>query len=163
MVIAVTKQSAFRRILEDVFVEQLRQQGAEAVPSYLTIAEDGEVPKERLAQAVHEAGVDAVLISRLVRVNTETRIYPGTYAGPPYMGFYGFYSSSWLGFYDPPQIYTYDVVTFETSLFEAKTNQLLWSGTTETFSPRDVNKEAKEFATVIVETLAKQRLVGKNV
>jgi hypothetical protein len=162
LVIGVTKQSGIRRTFEDIFAQQLRAHRVEAVQSYTLIPEDGEVPRERLAQAVEQSGADGVLVSRLVRVDRQTQIYPGTYAGPPFMGFYGFYSSAWIGFYDPPQVYTYDVVTSETSLFEAKSNRLIWSGTTETFSPRDVRKDAQELASVIIEGLAQQGLIPKS-
>ena len=103
-----------------------------------------------------------MLVTRLVKVNRETQIYPGTYAGAPYMGFYGFYSSAWVGFYDPPQVYTYDVVTSETSLIDAKVDRVVWSGTTETFSPREVRKDTQEFASVIIKALADQGLIPKD-
>ena len=160
LVIGVTKQTGIRRTFEDIFAEQLRQR-VEAVQSYTLIPEDGEVPRERLAQAVEQSGADGVLVTRLLKVDRQTQIYPGTYAGP-YMGFYGFYSSAWIGFYEPPQIYTYDVVTSETSLFEAKSNRLVWSGTSETFSPRDVRKDTQEFASVIIKALAEQGLIQKD-
>ena len=131
----------------------------QAVPSYTLIPEDGEVPKERLAQAVKESGVDGVLITRLVKVERETKVYPGSY-GPPYWGMYGFYSSAWMGFYDPPQIVTYEVVTSEANLFHAQSEKLIWSGTTETFSPRDMDKYIKEFAAEIVKALAERKLIS---
>jgi hypothetical protein len=115
MVISVTKRASIRRTLEDEFVLELEAKGVRGVRSYTLIPEDGEVPKERLAQAVKESGVEGVLITRLVKVETRTQIYPGTYVGPPYLGFYGYYSSAWVGYYEPPQIYTYDVVTAETN------------------------------------------------
>ena len=162
LVIGVTKQAGIRRTFEDIFAEQLRAHRTEAVQSYILIAEDGEVPRERLAQAVEQSAADGVLVTRLLKVDRQTQIYPGTYAGAPYMGFYGFYSSAWIGFYEPPQIYTYDVVTSETSLFEAKSNRLVWSGTTETFSPRDMRKDTQEFASVIIKALADQGLIPKD-
>jgi len=159
LVIGVTKQSGIRRTFEDIFAEQLRAHRVEAIQSYTLIPEDGEVAQERLAQAVQESGAQGVLITRLVKVDRQTQYYPGTYVGPRLGGFYGFYSTAWIGFYDPPQVYTYDVVTSETSLFEAKSNRLLWSGTSETFSPRDVKKDTSEFASVIIRALAEQGLV----
>lgn len=162
LVIGVTRQAGIRRTFEDIFAEQLRARHVEAVPSYTLIPEDGEVSQQRLVQAVGQSGADGVLVTRLVKVNRETQIYPGTYAGPPYMGFYGFYSSAWMGFYDPPQVYTYDVVTSETSLFDAKVDRVVWSGTTETFSPREVRKDTQEFASVIIKALADQGLIPKD-
>jgi len=162
LVIGVTKQSGIRRTFEDIFAERLRAHQVEAVQSYTLIPEDGEVSRDRLAQAVEQSGADGVLITRLLKVDRQTQIYAGTYGGAPFMGFYGFYSSAWIGFYEPPQVYTYDVVTSETSLFEAKTNRLIWSGTTETFSPRDVKKDTQEFASVIIKALAEQGLILKG-
>jgi hypothetical protein len=159
LVIGVTRQAGIRRIFEDEFVRQLAGRGVKAVASYTLIPEDGEVPKERLAEAVKEAGVEGILITRLVKVERETRVYPGSFAGPPYMGFYGFYSSAWIGFYDPPQIYAYDVVTSETNLFDSRNQNLLWSGTSETFSPRDVNQDTQVFASVIIQALEQSRLI----
>jgi hypothetical protein len=159
LVIGVTKQSGIRRTFEDIFAEQLRAHHVDPIQSYTLIPDDGEVPQERLAQAVHESSAQGLLITRLVKVDRQTQYYPGTYVGPRLGGFYGFYSLAWIGFYDPPQVYTYDVVTSETSLFEAKTNRLLWSGTSETFSPHDVKKDTSEFASVILKALAGQGLV----
>jgi hypothetical protein len=158
MVIDVTKQASIRRTFEDELVRQLQAHGVQAVQSYTLIPEDGEVPKDRLAQAVAQAGVQGALITRLVQIRQQTQVYPGTYTPPPYM-FYGYYSSSWIGFYDPPQIYTYDVVTAETNLFDAKGETLIWSGTTETFSPRDIKKDIQEFAAVIIKSLAASGLI----
>jgi hypothetical protein len=66
-----------------------------------------------------------------------------------------------ISFYEAPQVVTYDVVTWETSLFDAKTNQMLWAGTTETFSPEDIKKQAREFASVVVKALAQEGLIPK--
>jgi hypothetical protein len=158
MVIDVTMQASIRRTFEDELVRQLQAQGVQAVQSYTLIPQDGEVPKERLAQAVAQSGVQGVLITRLVQVRQQTQVYPGTYAPPPYM-FYGYYSSSWIGFYDPPQVYTYDVVTAETNLFDAKGETLIWSGTTETFSPYDFKKDTREFAAVLIKSLTANGLI----
>ena len=161
LVIGVTKQSGIRRTFEDIFAERLRDYRVTAVQSYTLIPEDGEVSHERLAHAIAQSGADAALITRLVRVDRQIQVYPGTYVGPPFVGFYGFYSSAWVGFYDPPQAYAYDVVTSETTLFEAKTNRLIWSGTSETFAPQDVRKDTQEFVTLIAQALAVQGLIPK--
>ena len=67
--------------------------------------------------------------------------------------------SAWAGYYDPPQIYTYDVVTAETNLFDAASDTLIWSGTTQTFAPRDVKKDAREFASVIIKALSTGHII----
>ena len=159
MVIGVTKQAGIRRTFEDQFVRELDAKGVPGVASYTLIPEDGEVPKERLAQAVKESGVEGVLITRLVKVEVQTQVYAAPYAGPPYFGFYGYYSSAWVGYYDPPQIYSYDIVTAETNLFDAASDTLIWSGTTQTFSPRNVKKDARDFANVIIKALSASHII----
>ena len=159
MVFGVTRQTTTRRIFEDEFVRQLQAKGLQAVASYTLIPEDGEVPQTRLQQAIDESGVNGLLVTRLVKVDKETQIYPGSYVGPPYYGFYGFYSSAWMGFYEPPQVYTYDVVTAETNLFRTNPDHVIWSGTTETFSPRDVTKDTREFAEIIIKALSAKKLI----
>jgi hypothetical protein len=158
MVISVTKRASIRRTLEDEFVLELAAKGVRGIPSYTHIPEDGEVAKERLAQAVKESGVEGVLITRLVKVERRTQVYPGAYVGPPYLGFYGYYSSAWVGYYEPPQIYTYDVVTAETNLFDAATDRLIWSTTTQTY-PSSVKKDIRDFARLIVKALAENHII----
>jgi len=159
MIIGVTKQAGIRRTFEDEFARRLATQGVQAVQSYTLIPEDGEVPDERLAQAVKRAGVESVLISRLVRVEVHTQVYVGAYPGPPPFGFYGYYSWAWGSYYDPPQIYNYDVAVAETNLFDTSTDKLIWSGTTRTIALSDLNKEIREFVDVVVKALAESRVI----
>jgi hypothetical protein len=101
MVIGVSKQASIRRTFEDEFVTQLKAAGVEAVPSYLYIPEDGQVDESRLQAAVKQAGADAVIITRLVRIEKKTEVSPAFYQPGPF-GFYGGYSAAWRGYYEPP-------------------------------------------------------------
>jgi hypothetical protein len=159
MVIDVTKQAGIRRTFEDQFVQQLEAKGVRAVASYTLIPEDGEVPRERLAEAIKDSGVQGVLVTRLVRVDVQTQVYAAPYDGPAYYGFYGYYSWAWVGLYDAPLIYTYNVVIAETNLFDAANDTLIWSGTTETFPSGNVKKGITAFATVIIKALLASRII----
>jgi hypothetical protein len=101
MVIGVSKQASIRRTFEDEFVTQLKAAGVEAVPSYLYIPEDGQVEESRLQAAVKQAGANAVIITRLVRIEKKTEVSPGFYQPGPF-GFYGGYSAAWRGYCAPP-------------------------------------------------------------
>jgi hypothetical protein len=159
MVINVTRQAGIRRTFEDQFVRTLEVKGVRAVASYTLIPEGGEVPKERLVEAVKEAGVQGVLVTRLVNVEVQTQVYAGPYAGPPYYGFYGYYSWAWVGLYDAPLVYAYNVVTAETNLFDAANDTLIWSGTTETFPTGNVKKGITAFAAVIINALSASHII----
>jgi hypothetical protein len=164
LVIGVSKQPSIRRTFEDEFVARLKAEGVEAEPSYRYIPEDGEVDEARLRETVKRANADGVIIARLVRVERKTDVIPGSYHPAPAMtfGFYRGYSAAWLGYYDPPRIYQYDVYISETSLYDAAKNQLIWTGTVQTRAPGDINKEIKEYVDTVVDTLKSKNLLASG-
>ena len=158
MVIGVSKQPSIRRTFEDQFVTKLKAAGVDAVPSYLYIPEDGQVDEGRLQAAVKQAGADAVIITRLVRVEKKTEVSPGFYQPAPAFGFYRGYSAAWVGYYEPPRVYQYDVYISETSLYDM--NQLVWSGTVETTAPHDINKEIERYVDTVIDALKSKNLLA---
>jgi hypothetical protein len=159
MVIGVSKQASIRRTFEDEFVTQLKAAGVEAVPSYLYIPEDDQVDESQLQAAVKQAGADAVIITRLVRVEKKTEVSPGFYQPAPF-GFYGGYSAAWRGYYEPPRVYQYDVYISETSLYDM--NQLVWAGTVETTAPDDINKEIQRYVNTVIDALKSKNLLPSS-
>ena len=115
MVVGVSKQAGIRRKFEDVLVERLKEEGIDAVQSYLYIPEDGPVPEDRLQDAVRRANADATLVTRLVRVERQTEVVPGYYSPPVRPGWYPWYTSAWTGYYEPPRVYQRDIYISETS------------------------------------------------
>ena len=166
LVIGVSKQTSIRRNFEDEFVAQLRAAGADAVPSYEFTPEDGPVEESRLARAVKQAGADAVITTRLVRVERQAEYIPGTYGpyGPygPYPGFgyYRWYSSAWVGFYEPPRLHFYDIYTSETSLHDVRNDRLVWSGIAKTTQLGDIRQETKEYVEVVIAALREKNLLA---
>jgi hypothetical protein len=159
LVVGVTKQPGPRRIFEDELSAALRAAGVQAVPSYTVIPQDGQAEQAVLERALRDIGADGVLVTRLVSREQKTQVTPGFYQPMPAMGMYGWYSSAWVGYYEPPTVYQYDVVTADTSVYSVNAGELLWSGTTETFSPTDVAKETRGFAKIIIEALKKAGIV----
>ncbi len=158
MVIGISKQTSIRRTFEDEFVAQLGSAGVDAVPSYQYIKEDVEVPEPRLREAVRQAGADAAIITRLVRVERKTDITPGYYEPPPF-GFYGWYSHAWTGYYEPPRVRQYDVYVSETSLYDMVKNEVVWTGTLETTAPGNIREEIKRYAETVIQALRQNHLL----
>ena len=159
MVIGVTKQSAIRRNFEDEFVVQLKAAGVNATPSYLYIPQDGPVGESVLKQALKEAAADAVLITRLVRVQQKTEIAPGYYAPDPGMAIHPLYTTAWNDYYEPPIVYRSEVYTSETSLYDTVKNQVVWKGTAQTETAGNVSQEIKNYAAVVIGALKEKDLV----
>jgi hypothetical protein len=161
MVIGVSKQDSIRRTFEDEFVAQLKALGIDAVPSYLFIPEAGQAEESRLKQAVRQAGADAAIITRLVRVETKAQMTPGRYGPYPGFGFYRWYSNAWVGFYEPPRLNFYDIYISETSLYDVINDRLVWSGIAKTTDLGDMQKEIKEYVQTVIQALSERNLLRK--
>jgi hypothetical protein len=161
LVIGVSKQPSIRRTFEEEFVNKLKAAGVDAVPSYLYIPEDGQVDEARLNEAVKKANADAVIITRLVRVEKKTEVSPGFYQPAPAVGvgFYRGYSTAWLGYYEPPRVYQYEVYVSETNLYDVTKNQLVWTGTAETTDPGDIGNEIKRYVDIVTDALKSKNIL----
>lgn len=162
LVIGVSRQAGLRRTFEDTFVARLKTAGIDAAPSYRFIAEDGPVHEAQLQEAVRQAGADGVLMTRLVRVERRTEMSPGLYSPGPalWYGMYPWYSAGWLGYYEPPRIYQYDVYISETSLYDVKRSQLVWSGTVQTREPGNLDKEIARYVETVIKALKKEQVLA---
>jgi len=159
LVLGVSRQASIRRTFEDEFVSQLKAAGYNAVASYNYIPEDGQASESRLRQAVREAGADAAITTRLIRVEERQQVTPGYYQPVHPYGFYGWYSSAWGGYYEPPRVYQYAVYTSETSLYDTNRNQVVWTGTVETTAPGDIRREIRSYIEIVVNALKKKKLL----
>jgi hypothetical protein len=160
LVIGVTRQPGVRRSFEDEFVSRLKAAGVDAVPSYLSIPEDGQVEEARLQEAVRQVGADGILMTRLVRVERRTEVTPGYYSAPAGFGMYPWYSAGWLGYYEPPRVYQYDVYISETSLYDVTHNRLVWSGTVQTRAPGDLDKAIARYVETVIKALKKEQVLA---
>jgi hypothetical protein len=159
MVIGVTKQAGIRRTFEDEFTAQLKAAGANATPSYLYIPQDGHVGEAALKQALKEAATDAVIITRLVRVQQKTEIAPGYYAPDPGMAVHPLYTTAWNDYYEPPIVYRSEIYTCETSLYDTIKNQVVWKGTAQTEARGNISQEIKDYAEIIINALKDKKLI----
>jgi len=154
MVFEVNQQPGIRRSFEDQFVLRLKAAGVDAVPSYRFITEDGPVEEQRRREAFAQAGADATLVTRLVRVQQMYPVSPYYYYPPAPR----FYRGPWYGYYGPPA-YPYEVYVSETSLYDTARNELVWSGTVEA-SPTEVSEDIARYVNVVIEALQKQNLLA---
>lgn len=159
MVIGVTKQAAIRRTFEDEFVAQLKAAGVNATPSYRYIPQDGPVGEAVLKQALKEASADAVIITRLVRVQQKTEIAPGYYPPDPGLAIHPLYTTAWNDYYEPPIVYRSEVYTSETSLYDTIKNQVVWKGTAQTETTGNVSQEIKNYAAIVISALKDKKFI----
>lgn len=156
LVMGITDKQGLRRQFEDGFTQRLREHGIGAVASYTLIPDAGKVEDAKLADAVRQARADAVLTTRVLRIDKRVYYSPNYAVGVGAGSFYGFYSSAWVTL--PPTVEQYDIHVLETNVFETKGRKLVWSGTTETI-PGKLSKDIDDFAQLMVKTLGRQGLL----
>jgi hypothetical protein len=143
-----------RRIFEDVMVSKLTAAGVQAVPAWQYIQGEGQAPEGAMSAAIDSAGADAVLMARVSAVDKQIQVSPVVVPGPAY-GWYGPYAGWYSGWYTLPQVYQYDIVYVETTLFDTKTKRLVWSATSKTVDPASIEQEAPAFADMIIGAMQK--------
>jgi hypothetical protein len=145
-----TRDLTARRVLEDVVVAKLAASGVQAVPAWQSLPNEGPVAEGALTAAVTASRADGMLMVRLLGVDTQTTIWPPMGPGPRF-GWYGFYS----GWYAYPQVTQTQTAVVETTLFDVRSQRIVWSATSETLNPSSVQKDAPGFADVILAALRK--------
>ncbi|MEQ8237996.1 MAG: hypothetical protein RIA69_02230 [Cyclobacteriaceae bacterium] len=115
--------------------------------------------KEEILESVKLSGADAILTVSLVDKESETRYIPSTYPYSP-SSRYAYYGSFW-GYYDYwyPKVYgpgyydTEQLYYLETNVFDAETENLIWSTQTETSDPITIESFTDDFSKKIVKEL----------
>lgn len=145
VVVGIARNESTRRTFEDTFVADLRAAGVQAQPAYTQI-EAGENGKVKLTDLVRASGADAVLTTRVQRVQQKLNVSGGYYYGG-YGGFYGWYGGAWAS---APTVSQYEVVTLETNVWDAKSGTLIWAATTERVASPDIPQVTTELAAALI-------------
>lgn len=156
LVIGINRDTTARRTYEDAIVAQLAARGIKARVSYNLLPELGLAPPPEIEKVVRAAGVDALLVSRIVRTSTDIRVTPGHSPGGP-LGFQSMWHSPWSV---PPNIYTVENVDVESQLFDANEFALVWSGSSTTQPSSSMQQTIGDFAKLLVKALADAKAIA---
>ncbi|RAO77127.1 DUF4136 domain-containing protein [Dyella jiangningensis] len=143
VVVGISRSDTMRRVFEDTFAQQLQAAGVQAAASYTQIP-PGNGGSVRLRDLVKGTGAQAVLVTRVERVQQKVNVTP---SGPYYGGFYGWYGGAWAS---TPDIHQYEVVTLETSVWDARSEKLIWTVTTENVATSDIPKTSTQLAQTLI-------------
>jgi hypothetical protein len=146
VVVGISRSDTMRHIFEDTFSQQLQAAGLQAAPSYTQIPA-GTTGAVRLRDLVKSSGAQAVLVTRVQRVEQKISVTP---SGPMYGGFYGWYGGAWASV---PDVHQYDVITLETSVWDARSEKLVWTVTTQGIGSNDIPKATTQLAQTLIPKL----------
>jgi hypothetical protein len=158
LVIVIADKAERRQAFEQKFVRQLQAAGVEAVSSVEAIAmpRDLKLEKDVILNAVNQYGNDAVIISHLAGLDRKEVF---TRTGPTYGGYYGYYGYMFDTVRAPGFYSEVTDVRLETTLYDVQTENLLWSGQSESKDVRSITALIDEVIALVVSDLQKNRLL----
>jgi len=183
----LSKNQQVRQQLEGDIADRLKRQHVKVTRSLEVFkhTDKVETPEQRTAaiEKIKSLGHDAIMVVKLVNKTEDTRYVAGTnsYAptnigigtgynlqttGAPPPGQYGAFGMYYLdnyGSHTTPGYYQMDQSYFlESSLFDAKTEKLVWSAQSEVFNPANLPSASGDFSFVMVDALKKGNLIYKK-
>lgn len=163
-VVGLTDRDTTRRVFESVFAQKLRDQGVAALASYEANPTHEKLPREEVERIIKENGIEAIITARVVDRKQETQVTPSTTVMSPYPAYYGnyygYYDYSYGFYHDPGYVYSYEIVSIETNVYETKTFNIVWTGLSETTDPSNIEKESSGLAAGIIAELIATGLIA---
>jgi len=165
LVLGMSAKPGVRADFEDALSTLISQTGVEAVPgnTILLRPEGTKLNLDYLKTQVKEFKIDAVIVSRLVKVDKNITYVPGTpYMPYPYYGtFYGYYGALYPVVYSPDYLREDTTVRVETNVYSVTSGegQLVWTGTSDTFNPKSADKAIEGLSKLIVKELQKAAIL----
>jgi hypothetical protein len=152
----MTRDEGRRRAAEDTMARDLTERGAHGVAGYTILPENVQVDAEKARALLKDAGVNAVVISRVVSKDTQINYTPGTTFPTYYGGFGPYWGRGWGAAYDPGYLTTDTIVSVETTLYALPQDKLLWASTSKTTNPGDLDTLLNEVADATAKEMKKQ-------
>jgi hypothetical protein len=173
IVIGVTPDEELRQRFESRLASAIGDEGGTAQPSITVLPHEEQITEDQLHAAINAGGFDGVLITRVLSVdksreytppkkynNPRTRYYPASPGwGYGYGGFYGFYGTTYAEVHEPGYFETSTTLKLETNLYSVATNELVWTGQSETVDPSSLEDAGKSMTKAVAKKLKGERLI----
>jgi hypothetical protein len=145
LVVGITRSDTMKRVFEDTFSQQLQAAGIKAEAGYTQIP-PGSTTLD-LDDLMKKTGADAVLTTRVESVQQKINV---TSSAPTYGRFYGWYGSAWAS---TPDVTQYEVITLETSVWDLKSQRLIWTVTTQGVRTNNIPEATRNLAATLIPKL----------
>jgi len=166
LALGLTNKAEVRADFEDALAAQLSNHGYEAIPgnTILLRPPGTQLDLTYLREQIRANQIEAVVVSRLVKVDETTTYIPGAayfVPYPYYNTFYGYYGTLYPVVYSPGYLQKEKKVRVETNLYvtSGPDGQLIWTGTTDTFNPSNVHKAIKGLVNLVVTQMEKEQVL----
>ena len=159
LVVVVSPDETSRRLVEDETRKFVTS--ATVIQSYTVLPADTDLKNiKKLKSALAQTQADGLIVVRPLSDATQARV---SAAPPPvpYRTLNGYWGGSFglHPLYNDPVVYTDRIVQVETNIYDAASEKLVWSGTTETRNPGSLKGMVGDVVTTIREQLRKEKLI----
>jgi hypothetical protein len=158
LIIGASDQQTNRRLFEDTFVRELAARNVKAISSYRLMPIDQAVSRETVEAAIEGKTVDLVLVTRLLGVEEVQAYRPPSYY--PYNRSYSSYYSHSMQYSSAAYYENYQVLTLESNLYDARSQQLVWSMQSENFDPSTPATVIEQQIGLTIKTLGERGLIS---
>jgi len=165
LVLGMSAKPGVRADFEDALSHLVSRPGIEAVPgnTILLRPEGSHLDLDYVKAQIKEFKIDAVIVSRLIKVDKSVTYIPGTpyMPYPYYRSFYGYYGAVYPMVYTPDYLSEETTVRVETNVYAVTSGegQLVWTGTSDTFNPKSADKVIEQLSKLIVNELGKESIL----
>lgn len=160
LALGLSDKTKIRADFEDALAAELAEGGLEAIPgNTILLRPEGSQPDlDYLKTQIRENKIDAVVVSRLVKVDANTTYVSGTHyvmPSPYYMSLYGYYGALYSTVYSPGYLKEEKKVRIETNLYVTSSEdaELVWTGVTDTFNPSNVDKAINALVKLVIKQM----------
>lgn len=150
MILGIGSDETKRKLFENIIVDELRRRMVTAVASHTILPDLDKTDRGGVVAAVHAAGCDAVLTTRvlakgdgIVSQQQSSGDAPGYVYGASPLTTYGSFLKA----------------TLQASLYDAKTEEVVWSATFKTYDADSPAKVSRDLGTFFFEALRKDGLI----
>ena len=167
LVIGVAQDTEVRADFEDKMALQIARPGMETIPGNQILLRPDPQAKpdfDYLRAQIGSNHIDAVVVSRLLRVDKKVTSVPSsTYVAPfpYYYSFYGYLGAVYPVVYDPGYTREDTTVTVETNVYATgkPDGELVWTGVSDSFNPKSAKKVADGLVKEIPKRMEKDGLL----
>lgn len=170
LVIGVAQDLAVRADFEDQMASQIARPDMETIPGNQILLRPDPHAKpdfDYLRAQINSNHIDAVVVSRLLSVDTKVTTVPSsTYTAPfpYYYSFYGYLGAVYPVMYDPGYTRKDTTVRVETNVYATgkPDGDLVWTAVSDSFNPKSAKKVADALVKEIPKQMEKDGLLSKN-
>ena len=170
LVIGVAQDLEVRADFEDKMAAQIARPGTETIPGNQILLRPDPKAKPDLVylrEQINSNHVDAVVVSRLLKIDKKvTHVPSSTYVAPfpYYYSFYGYLNAVYPVIYDPGYTREDTTVTVETNVYATSKpdGDLVWTGVSNSFNPKSAKKVADGLVKEIPKRMEKDGLLPSN-